>query len=411
MTSLLDTVLMALGTLRANPLRSLLTLLGVVIGAATVVAMMALTEGLRLKVASDLAVLGAGSFQIQKFPPISFGHGARAKYRQRKDLTREQGEALKALCPHVAHVSIELFQHDPERLWTSERSTRPNVSVSGTVPDYEHVSAVNISEGRFLSDTDMELGRRVVVIGADVADLLFPGEPAVGKEVRVRAAPFVVIGVFERMGTVLGLESKDAIAVMPIPAYQMVLGKPRSATIGVQAIRPQDVSTAQDEVIAQLRRMRQVPQGDDNDFEIFTNDSLASTFNNLAALVAAATLAVCALALLVGGIGIMNIMLVSVAERTREIGLRKALGARRRRILAQFWVEAVALSFAGGLMGVLLGAMVAWGANAIWEVPAKVPAWAVMLALFSASGTGLVFGLYPASRASRLDPVEAMRSE
>jgi putative ABC transport system permease protein len=157
--------------------------------------------------------------------------------------------------------------------------------------------------------------------------------------------------------------------------------------------------------------MRNVRPGDENDFEIFTNDSISETFNNIAAMVAAATFGVCALALLVGGIGIMNIMLVSVTERTREIGVRMALGARRRRILSQFIVEATALSFLGGILGVLLGAALAVGAREIYGVPASIPAWAVVLSLVSASGCGLLFGIYPAARASRLDPVEAMRAE
>jgi putative ABC transport system permease protein len=411
MTAFVDTIAMALSTLRANPLRSLLTLLGIVIGAATVVAMMALTEGLRLRVSTDLAVLGAGAFHVQKFPAISFGGTDWAKYAKRKELTLENGEVLKAACPQVSHVSVELYENQQERLWTKERATQPNIEVAGVTPDYEYAAAVTIAEGRFISATDLELGRNVAVIGADVADLLFPGQSAVGEVVRLRSSPFEIIGVFERMGTVLGLGSKDAIAVFPIPAYQRTLGMKAHVELTIQATTPDDVGKAEDEVTSQLRRLRGVKEGDENDFEIFTNDSLSETFNNLAAIVAAATLGVCALSLLVGGIGIMNIMLVSVAERTREIGIRKALGARRRRTLSQFLVEAVTLSLLGGLLGVLGGMTIAAAAHGIWEIPAKVPSWAVALALTAASGTGLVFGIYPAARASKLDPVEAMRSE
>jgi len=411
MTAWLDTIAMALATLRANPMRSLLTLLGIVIGAATVVAMMSLTEGLRLKVNGDLAMLGAGAFAVQKFPAIVTSGSEWAKYAKRKDFKVEDGLALKALCPHVSHVSIELGEQDQDRLWTKERSTQPNIWVAGVGPDYEFANAVSIGEGRFISETDMDLGRKVMVIGADVADLLFAGRNPIGEEIRLRAAPFQVIGVFERMGMVLGLGSKDAIAVIPIPAYQRTLGNKAQVSYTVQATTPQVVNLAEDEVTRQMRRMRGVKEGMENDFEIFTNDSISETFNNLAMIVAAATLGVCTLALLVGGIGIMNIMLVSVAERTREIGVRKALGARRRRILAQFLVEAVTLSLLGGFLGVSCGMVVALAANGIWAIPAKVPVWAVMLALVSASGTGLVFGIYPAARASKLDPVEAMRSE
>ncbi len=409
MTSLRDTVSMALSTLRANPLRSLLTLLGIVIGASTVVAMMSLTEGLRLRVTSDLAFLGAGSFQVSRFPAVSFNDEWQ-RYRKRKHITREMGEVLRGL-PHVAHVSVEAQALWPDRVWTSARATQPNVRVIGGFPEYERANAVAVASGRFLSDVDVELGRRVAFIGPDVADLLFPGESALGKEVRVRSASFTVVGVAERRGSVFGIESKDGFLVMPLDSYNQVMGRAQDHALTVAATRPEDAGRAIDEVIAQLRKVRGLRGGEQNDFEIYTNDSISETFDNIGRVVAAATLGVCALALLVGGIGIMNIMLVSVTERTREIGLRMALGARRRRILAQFMVEATTLSFLGGILGVLLGAGLAVAAREIYQVPASIPAWAVALSLAAASGAGLVFGIYPAARASRLDPVEAMRTE
>ncbi len=410
MRSLVDTFALALSTLRANPLRSALTLLGIIIGASTVVAMMALTEGLRLRANSDFALLGAASFQVNKFP-VGFGDYDRDLYAKRRDLTREQGEALARL-PHVAQVSVEAVHHDrPERLWTRTRSTQPNITIVGGTPGYERVNNITLARGRFFGDVDVALGRRVMVIGAEVADLLFPGEDPVGQIVRVRQAPFTVVGVAERMGSILGLESRDAFAVIPVDAYYAVVGRVTNHEFGVAATSPQDVQKATDEVVQLLRRLRGVRGTAENDFEIFTNDTFASTVNQIAGAASAATFAVCALALLVGGIGIMNIMLVSVTERTREIGIRMALGARRRRILAQFVVEASALSSVGGVLGVLLGAAVAIGARELYSIPASIPVWAVLLSLASASGCGLLFGIYPAARASRLDPVEAMRTE
>ena len=410
MTGFVDNIALALSTLRANPLRSLLTLLGIVIGAATVVAMMSLTEGLRKKVTDDLSFLGAGSFQVQKYPAMGINLDW-AKYRKRKALTVEQGEALRENCPHVARVSIEAASFPPEKISTRERSTRPNITVYGATPDFEQVNGYTVADGRFLSAADMELSRRVAVIGADVADVLFPHGGALGGQIRIRATRFTVVGVLERAGSVLGLASKDTLVIAPLTAFERVFGSKREVALAVQAVTPDAVRYAQDEVTSQLRRLRRVPEGDENDFEIFSNDSMTATFNNLAATVAAATFGVCLLALLVGGIGVMNIMLVSVVERTREIGIRKALGARRRRVLAQFVIEAIVLSLLGGLIGVALGALVAIGAREIYQVPASVPLWAVLLALFSACGCGLVFGIYPAVRASRLDPVEAMRTE
>jgi putative ABC transport system permease protein len=410
MTALLDNVRMALDTLRANPLRSALTLLGIVIGGATVVAMMSFTEGLRLSANSQFSLLGSASFKVQRFPPIQTDEVDRAKILRRKFLTRELGEALKGL-PHVAHVSIEAYHPTlVERLWTKERSTRPNIEVTGVTPAYEYANGVTVAKGRFLSDVDVALARPVAFLGADVADVLFPGADPLGREVRLRNTPFTVIGVAERQGSILG-QSKDAWAVVPIDAFYAATGKTQTHFYGVVATSAADLPLAIDEVTWTLRRLRGVREGQENDFEIFTNDTFTKTFNDIAAVVAAATFGVCALALLVGGIGIMNIMLVSVTERTREIGVRMALGARRRRILAQFVIESIALSLLGGVLGVALGAALAVGAREVYDVPASIPTWAVLLSLASASGCGLLFGIYPAARASRLDPVEAMRTE
>jgi putative ABC transport system permease protein len=409
MKGFIDNLGLAFGTLRGNPLRSLLTLLGIVIGAATVVGMMALVEGFRISVNKDLEGLGAGAFQVQKFP-ATFGHIDWAKYAKRPDLTREQGEMLRSL-PTVGRVSIEAYRRGrPERVSTRERSTRPNVLIFGGVPDYPYANAVNMADGRFFSETDVAVGGRVAVVGADVADILFPGESAVGKEIRIRSTPFTVVGVAERRGSTLG-GSRDGWVVLPLDPFYQVLGKVTNHNIAIQPTSPELFQKTQDEVIARLRAIRGLRGIQENDFEIRTNESLTGTFNQFAAVVAAATFAVTLLALVVGGIGVMNIMLVSVAERTREIGVRMALGARRRRILSQFVIEAITLSLLGGILGVLLGAGGAVLAREVWNIPSSVPAWAVLLSLLSASGAGVVFGIYPAIRASRLDPVEAMRTE
>jgi putative ABC transport system permease protein len=411
MTQFLDNVAMALGTLRANPLRSLLTLLGIVIGAGTVVAMMSLTEGLRERVTTDFAFLGPGTFQVQKWPgPGGFGPRNWRKYEQRRPITREQGEGLRGL-PHIRLVSIEEYHGGPKQVSTRERTTRQNIDVGGVLPDYMEANGVSIARGRFITDTDVALGRRVAVLGADVADALFPGGDPLGQEVRLRGMPFEVVGVAERRGSVLGLGSKDGWAMVPWPAYEVAYGRNLNNNVALVATTPEDLPKAIDEVVATLRRLRGLSPGEENDFDYYTNESAVETLDQLITMIGAATFGVCALALLVGGIGIMNIMLVSVTERTREIGVRKALGARRRRILAQFLFEAVTLSALGGLLGVLLGAGVAVGLREVMSVPASIPAWAVLLSLFTSCGAGLLFGIYPAARASRLDPVEAMRTE
>jgi putative ABC transport system permease protein len=294
---------------------------------------------------------------------------------------------------------------------TRERTTKPVINVVGSVTDIERSRSVSLAEGRFLTDSDIQLSRRVAVLGADVADVLFPGRSALGQEIRVKGAPFEVIGVAQRMGSVLGLESKDGYVLVPWTAFELALGRVLNNDLVVIATSAEDVPRAIDEVVSTLRRLRGLAPMAENDFDHFTNDSVNQMFDNLALMINAASLGICALALLVGGIGIMNIMLVSVTERTREIGVRKALGARRGRILSQFLFEAVTLSALGGLIGVLLGAGIAVGVREVLSVPASVPAWAVVLSLFVACGAGLLFGIYPAARASRLDPVEAMRTE
>jgi putative ABC transport system permease protein len=363
-----------------------------------------------VKLQTDFAMLGAGAFQLQKWPHLQFGPHDHRKYDRRPDLTREQGEALRAL-PHVAHVSVEEWSQPPETLSTRERATRPVIDVCGGSPDWIEANAYAVAAGRFVTEVDVQLGRRVVFIGADVADLLYPKADPVGQEVRIRGVPFEVIGVAERQGSVLGLQSKDGFAVVPWTAYDVALGKRRNTNIAVVATLPEDMPVAMEEVISAFRRVRGLAPQEENDFEVFSNETSAELFDDLARMVGAATLGVCALALLVGGIGIMNIMLVSVTERTREIGVRMALGARRRRVLAQFLVEAVVLSLLGGLLGVLLGAGAAVVAREIYSVPARIPLWAVVVSLAAASGAGLLFGIYPAARASKLDPVEAMRTE
>jgi putative ABC transport system permease protein len=410
MTSLLDTIAMALGTLRANVLRSVLTLLGIVIGSATVVGMMSLTEGLRVKLNTDFAVLGAGSFVVSRFPFVEFGHADHRKYERRKHLYPEQGDALRSL-PHVRAVSVEHYANRREKVAGNGRETKQNVDLVGAEPAYELTNGLTVAQGRFLGDTDVLLGRRVAFLGADVADLLFPRQDPIGQEVRIRGAAFEVVGVAERRGSILGLESKDGFVAVPSTAYEIAFGRAKGYWIGVMATSPADVPAAMDEVTATLRRVRGVAPFAENDFEIFSNDTMANLFDNLARLVGAATFGVCALALLVGGIGVMNIMLVSVTERTREIGVRMALGARRRRILSQFLVESVTLSAVGGVVGVLAGGALAVAARELFGIPASIPAWAVVLSLASACGAGLLFGIYPAARASKLDPVEAMRTE
>ena len=407
MGAILDHFWQALGTLAANPLRSLLTLLGVVIGVATVVAMMGLLEGLRLKVTSDLADLGANVFQVQKWPH-EFTRKGWQKIEKRKRLTYADALALRGL-PHVQQVGAEVWSGG-QKVCSHERCTPPSAGVSGGTPEFLENNGLQLEHGRFLTDDDVRDERPVVILGYDIIDALFPLVDPVGQEIILDGHPLQVVGTFVRQGMALGFASKDNLITMPISNFYRIYGKGRSVNITVMAESAADLKPAQDVVVTALRKRRHVPVQDENDFDLFSNESSAEMFNQLSQSISAATAGVCLLSLLVGGIGILNIMLVSVSERTNEIGVRKALGARKRRILTQFAIEAVVLSLLGGAIGVALGVGVVAGVREIVGIPAQVPNWAIGLGLGVSTAVGLIFGIYPAARAANLDPAEAMRS-
>jgi putative ABC transport system permease protein len=411
MRGFLDNLRLAFGTFIANPLRTLLTLLGIVIGVATVISMMSLIEGLRVKMNEDFSSLGADVLQATKWPVGFNRHGSSwRKYAKRKNLTLEDREALALSCPSVLRVAGHTGTWG-ERVRTSFFETNPNVRVVGATPEYAETSSSSVASGRFFGDSDDLEGRAGAVIGVDVADLLFPGSDPVGQELRIKDRPFHVIGVLQKKGSALGAMALDNVVYMPLRSFLQLYGTERSLELTVQASEPALLARAQDEVTLALRRRRGLRPVDANDFEIFTNDSVTRSFNSLSQVITAAAFGVCLLSLMVGGIGILNIMLVSVTERTKEIGIRKALGAKRRRILGQFATEAIALSAAGGVLGIAVGFGLAFLGRWVADLPIVVPTWAVVLGLVMSSGVGLVFGIYPASRAAKLDPVEAMRSE
>jgi putative ABC transport system permease protein len=409
MLAFLDNLRLALGTFFGNPLRSLLTLLGIVIGVMTVISMMGLIEGLRIKVNSDLAQLGANTFELNKWP-LGMGRFDWRKYAKRKNITLEDMEAIREYCPSVRQVSASLPQWG-QKVASSIAETRPSVEIKGATPETEETSSLTVSVGRFINEMDQQDGRYVAVLGLDVADALFPGMDPMGRTVRIQNRPFTVVGLLQRRGSFLGLVSMDNIVFVPMSTFQQLYGKDRSLDVEVQARSPELVQRAMDEVNVLMRRRRGLEPGEADDFELHTNESMTRMFNELSQVITVASFGVCLLSLVVGGIGILNIMLVSVTERTREIGIRKALGARRRRILGQFATEAVMLALLGGLLGVALGFGLTHLVRWVIGLPAQVPAWAVALSLIMSSGVGLVFGIYPAARAARLDPVEAMRSE
>jgi putative ABC transport system permease protein len=407
--ALTDNFRLAFSTFWGHRLRSLLTLLGIVIGAATVVSMMALLEGLRTKVDEDLTGLGSNGFQIQKFPN-GFGNFDFDRLSKRPNLTIEDRDDIERRLPSVIATTGEAWDFGV-KISTDRYETRPNIQIAGGTADFFLTNAMDIAFGRSFNVGEVADGERLVVLGSNVADVLFPQVDPIGQEVRIRTRPFRVIGIIKRKGAFVGGFQQDDVAVIPINAFFQLWGKKRSLNISMQASTTELLPKAMDEVRQLMRRRHNLKPEQEDDFFIFSNESATQAFNQISSVVTAASFGVCLLSLIVGGIGILNIMLVSVTERTQEIGVRKALGARRHRILGQFATEAILLSLVGGVLGVLGGAALAFLARWAFRFPTSVPTWAVALALAMSSGVGLLFGIYPAARAARLDPVEAMRTE
>jgi len=406
---IVDNFRLALRTFWGHRLRSVLTLLGIVIGVATVVSMMALLEGLRNKVNTDLSGLGANGFQLQKWP-AGFGNWDWDKINRRPNITIADFEAIQRQLPDVARATAEAYGVGPKKVSTAARETRPNVQLGGGTFHFFETNALNVLRGRTFSEAEVAEGSQVAVIGSDVAEVLFPDTEPVGESVRISGRSFQVIGVLVRQGGFLG-SSYDNSAIIPIGVFFDLFGKSRSLNVSMQAWGTDTLQRAQDSVELLMRHRHNLRPDQESDFTIFSNESATETINQISTVVTAASFGVCLLSLIVGGIGILNIMLVSVTERTHEIGVRKALGARRRRILAQFATEAVVLSVMGGLLGVMAGYFVAFLGRWALGFPTEVPAWAVALAMAMASVVGMAFGIYPAARAAGLDPVEAMRAD
>lgn len=403
----LDDLRLASSALSAHRLRSGLTLLGIVIGVFTVVAMMSLLNGLQASIDKNMGGLGADVFQIQKTPNFNFGPPS-LEVQRRKKLTLSQVQQLREALPLAKQVGGEVWEGGKEV--RAGNNLDPGVQVAGGTPEFFSNNNLPLGTGRGYTEAEAMGGARVVVLGATVADVLFPGGSPLGQQVRLGRLSLEVIGTLERQGGSPFGGNPDNLIAIPIALFLELYGTGRSLNITVMAKSHGDMARLQDLAIGAFRGVRGLDANAENDFELFSNDSARSTFDELAGAVTAAGLVMCTFTLLVGGIGVMNIMLVAVTERTREIGLRKALGARRGRVLIQFVIEAVLLSLFGGVLGVALAFLATMLARFL-DFPAEVPMWAVALGLSVSSGIGLLAGIYPAWRASRLVAAEALRVE
>jgi putative ABC transport system permease protein len=405
-----ESALMAFDTLRANKLRSALTILGVSVGVVTVIFMVSIIQGLNKAFADQVESLGSNTIFISKFDP-GFGRPPGPEEIHRKDLNMDDAEALRE-APSIAGVS-PIHRLIAVTARYQEKQTDTPILL-GVTPYYEFVHTQYVARGRFIKDFDMDNRDNVCIIGVDVVHALFPFEDPVDKNIRLNGNPFRVIGVMEPLGTFFG-QSRDNSIFVPISTFDKYYpDRPFPEVVFFIIVRPQSrayVKSAVDEITDILRRRRRVPPGAPNNFGISSQDSLLDIYNQLTGATALVLTAISFVALMIGGIGVMNIMLVSVTERTKEIGVRKAVGATRLNILSQFLIEAVVLTAIGGLAGLAVGELLAFLINRYSPLPAYVPVWAIAVGVGISAAVGIVFGLWPAWKAARLDPIEALRWE
>jgi putative ABC transport system permease protein len=405
---LIEIIVTAITQLLTNRMRSILTTLGIVIGIGTVILIVSILEGYRSSIEAELNLLGANTFQVEKFgPSINVGHNKR---KPRKDLTIEMADAIRQSAPSVKYVGPEHWRFGQTVIFEGER-TNPNVFLAGAVPEFIINNGYLVGDGRFITREDVRSHAEVAVLGMDIVDKLFPYSNPVGEEVRIGNKKFRVIGTFAAQGSSVFGESRDNRVAIPITVWEEMFGKNHSVNITIMAKSAEVFDQAQDEVIGILRKIRKVPPGEKNDFDIFYNQSLIDSFNSVAKYIQLGGILIGLVSLVVGGIGVMNIMLVSVTERTREIGIRKAVGAKKLNILIQFLLEAVALCILGGILGFGGGIGLAGLISVAVNLPISIPLWAVMAALITTTVIGIFSGIYPAYKAAGLNVVDALRYE
>jgi putative ABC transport system permease protein len=410
-----ETVVMALDTLRTNKLRSGLTILGIVIGVMTVIVISSVVNGLNSQVEGLVKSLGSNVLFVFRFPV--FGQRPTTEMLTRKQLTYDDAMAMRDL-PHVVAVAPALQYTDntaPGRAGVTAikggGKSMQGTILAGDTPAQKDVSELDLREGRFFNEGDQERAAKVVVLGNDTADGLFSGQNPIGKEVQAAGMVFTVVGVLDKQKQAFGggKNPQDNQAYFPITTFHYMHPEQLDYWITVKYDDPKNRSLVEDELTELLRRRRKVANAAPDNFAIFGTDSLTRLWNNITSGLFLLLVALSSVALLVGGVGVMNIMLVSVTERTREIGIRKAIGATKQTILTQFTLEAMTLCAVGGIIGLLVGSAFAIGISFIF--PAALSTVWMLVAFLSSCGIGLIFGIYPAWKAANLNPIEALRYE
>jgi putative ABC transport system permease protein len=406
----LEALRISLQSLWANKLRSVLTLLGVVIGVAAVIAVVTFVNGINGYVAEKIFNLGADVFIMFKVSPAVTNVDHYLEGQKRKDLTMDDYRAVRDGCKHCAYVGAYARNNSGHVKYGQEALT--DTMVQGMTPSVAITQDIDMDSGRMLEQIDLESDAPVAVVGTDIPETLMPGVDPIGKEIRVDGWTYRIIGVGKKKGKTLG-QSLDNYVLIPMTSWLKQYGsyntnmRISAKAAGTGAI----LDTAKDEARVILRARRHVAPADSDNFDVETNSSLLSIWSNLTGTFFIAMIGIAAISMVVGGIVIMNIMLVSVTERTREVGIRKAMGARRSDVMLQFLIEAVILAVTGGLLGVLLGIIVAKGVTLAVGMPSVIKLWAVAAGLIVSASVGVFFGVYPAQRAAKLEPIAALRFE
>jgi putative ABC transport system permease protein len=409
-----DVIKTALEQIRVNKLRSFFTLLGIIVSVAFLVAVVAIISGMNAYVKENLAsaLIGANTFQVRR-TPIRIGlidDEEVRKLQKRPRITESDADAVIAAVPEALAVSLQSGNPTPisDIVWRNK--TQADVAILGVTAPYQVVQDYVFASGRPITDIDVRDHRNVAVIGADITEKLFENVDPVGQDIRIDGQRFTVIGTIAKKGRVLG-QSFDGFVLLPLPNFEMVYGRRKSNTVSVKMPTADLIASGMGQADEAMRIAHHLRPGEEPNYSVETADALVEFWKSLTRILFSVIPAIVAIGVVVGGIVIMNIMLMSVTERTREIGVRKALGAKPGDIRRQFLVEAVVLATIGGLCGVAAG----WGLAGLVSVasplPARVSLWSIMLALALGAGVGVLFGVYPASRAAQLDPIDALRAE